>query len=412
MVRKRLFVLLACLFVSMIGFGITLPVLPFYTERLALAGGASRDAVAIHVGLVTSVYVLMQFFFAPLWGRWSDRVGRRPLILLGITGYAVSQLFFGVADSLVGLYAARIVGGILSSATLPVGTAYVTDLTAEGERGRGMAWIGAATNLGVVVGPMLGGTLARRDLHFSMRYWHFIIDSFSIPFFAAAALAFLTLIVAFRWLPESLPSRPLDTRHRPKPASGLNPSRLSTELKPLLFLALVAQFGMAIFEATFGLYARDVLSYGPAEVGSVFVICGLVMAVFQLGVTRYGMKFLSELTQIALGFILMGSSLALLSITRTPALLSGTVGLLALGMAILTPNLLALISRRGGQRAGAALGAQTAANSLGQTGGPLLGSVLFTWWAAAPYLVAGAMLVVVGFSTRWLGAKRNGSAAE
>src|SRR5688572_16346585 len=157
--RNRLFVLLACLFVVMIGFGITLPVLPFYVERLALAEGVLRPSVVIHVGLLTGAYSLMQLVFAPLWGRWSDRIGRRPLILIGIAGYVVAQVMFGLSTSLWLLYAARIVGGILSSATLPVSAAYVVDMTTKGERSRGMAWLGTAASLGVVVGPALGGLL-------------------------------------------------------------------------------------------------------------------------------------------------------------------------------------------------------------------------------------------------------------
>jgi DHA1 family multidrug resistance protein-like MFS transporter len=188
-ISKQLLVLLACLFVVMIGFGITLPVLPFYVERLALAEGATRQSVVIHVGLLTGVYALMQLIFAPLWGRWSDRIGRRPLILIGIAGYVIAQVFFGLATSLWLLYMARILGGILSSATLPVSAAYVADLTTEKERSRGMAWLGTAVSLGVVVGPAIGGLLSRRDWHFDLSAGHFKVDSFSTPFFAAALLA-------------------------------------------------------------------------------------------------------------------------------------------------------------------------------------------------------------------------------
>lgn len=155
-IGKRLFVLLACLFVVMIGFGITLPVLPFYVERLAQAEGATRQAIVMHVTLLTAVYSLGQLVFAPVWGRWSDRMGRRPLLLMGLAGYVIAQVLFGLATSLWLLYAARVLGGILSSATLPVSAASVADATTDVERGRGMAWLGTATSLGVVVGPALG----------------------------------------------------------------------------------------------------------------------------------------------------------------------------------------------------------------------------------------------------------------
>lgn len=160
--RRPLFVLLVTLFVTMIGFGITLPVLPFYVERLATAGGMPPASVARHVGLLTAVYALMQFLFAPVWGRWADRVGRRPLLLIGIAGYALAQILFGLAASLSLLYVPRVLGGMLSSATGPAASAYVADLTTEDERSRGMAWLGAATNLGVIVGPAFGGVLARQ----------------------------------------------------------------------------------------------------------------------------------------------------------------------------------------------------------------------------------------------------------
>ena len=119
-IGQRLFVLLACLFVVMIGFGITLPVLPFHVERLALAEGATQQSVVMHVALLTAVYPLGQLVFAPLWGRWWDRAGRRPVLLFGIGGYVAGQVLFGLATSLPLLYAARIAGGILSAAVLPV----------------------------------------------------------------------------------------------------------------------------------------------------------------------------------------------------------------------------------------------------------------------------------------------------
>src|SRR5574341_1099702 len=407
MKKRRLIILFACLFVTMIGFGITLPVLPFYTERLALAEGVSREGVAIHVGGLTSVYVLMQFFSAPLWGRWSDRAGRRPLILVGIGGYAIAQLLFGLATSLKMLYGARILGGILSSATLPAATAYVADLTTEEERSRGMAGLGGAASLGVVVGPALGGVLSRRDLHFTARYGHFQIDGFSLPFFTAAALAVFTLVIAERWLSESLHNQTAPSATNEGVTGGWR--ELEVKLRPLPGLALAGQFGLAIFETTFALYALEVLNYGPSQVGAAFMVCGLVMAVFQLGVVSYLTRLISEIQQVAAGFILMGSGLVLLLLVRPTGLVLSAVGLLALGMSFISPNLLALISKRGGERTGTSLGIQNAANSLGQAGGPLLGGVLFAWQAQAPYLLAGIMLFGVGLMTGWMAwAKRSG----
>jgi DHA1 family multidrug resistance protein-like MFS transporter len=387
------------LIVVMIGLGITVPVLPFYVERLALAEGATRQSVVLHVGLLTGVYALGQLIFAPVWGRLSDRTGRRPLILIGIAGYVIAQVLFGLATSLWLLYAARILGGMLSSATLPVSAAYVADMTTDEERGRGMAWLGTAVSLGFVVGPALGGTLSRRDLHFTARYGHFMLDSFSVPFFVAAALGLLTLFAAMRWLPESLPA------HAPRAAAGEETKtdwrRLARSLGPLLGLALVGQFGLAIFEATFALYAQVKFNYGPVEVGAVFVVCGLVMTVFQVGAVGFLAGRIREIYQIGAGFCLMGMSLGLLVMARTTFYVFALVGLLALGTAFVSPNLAALISKRGGSRVGAALGVQNAANSLGQASGPLLGGALFIWQMNAPYLLTGVLLVTVALVIGW-----------
>ena len=391
MIAKRLFVLLACVFVVMIGFGITLPVLPFYIERLAQAEGATRQAIVLHVTLLTAVYPLGQLVFAPVWGHWSDRTGRRPLLLMGLAGYVIAQILFGLATSLWLLYAARILGGILSSATLPVSAAYVADATTDVERGRGMAWLGTATSLGVVVGPALGGLLARRDLHVTARYGHLMIDGFSIPFFAAAALGLVTLAAATHWLAESLAA--------PAPRSGRTEPDWRTlvrSLGPLLGLALVAQFALAMFEATFALHAQAILNYGPTEMGAVFVVCGLVMAVFQIGASGFLAGRIGAMGQIGMGLALMGTSLAVLMMPRRMLSVLAVVGVLALGMALISPNLSALISTRGGsRRAGTALGAQNAANNLGQASGPLVGGALFVWQMNAAYLLSGGLLVAL-----------------
>lgn len=390
--QKHLIVLLACLIVTMIGLGITLPVLPFYVERLALAEGASRRSVAVHVAMLTGIYALMQFVFAPLWGRWSDRIGRRPLILIGIGGYVVAQVLFGLATTLWLLYAARIVGGILSSATLPASAAYVADETLPEERSRGMAWLGTATSLGVVVGPALGGLLARKDWHFDLSYQHLVFDSFSVPFFAAAFLGFVTLFAALRWLPESL--RETSSGAAPEEAKTPWWSLIKT-LSPLLALALAGQFALTMFESTFALFAQAKFGYTPFEVGMVFVVCGGAMSVFQAGGVGFLAGRVADIYQIGAGFALMGTGIALLATAQTKFFVLAFVTLLSLGMALIAPNLGALISKRGEQLTGASLGVQNAANSLGQVGGPLLGGALFVWRINAPYYLSGALLLTI-----------------
>jgi DHA1 family multidrug resistance protein-like MFS transporter len=178
--------------------------------------------------------------------------------------------------------------------------------------------------------------------------------------------------------------------------------RLVKRLRPLLALALAGQFALTMFEGTFALYAKAKFDYGPVEVGYIFVVCGLVMTVFQAGAVGFLAGRISEIYQIGAGFGLMGMGIALLATARTRFFVFAFVALLALGMAFIAPNLAALISKRGGeQQAGASLGIQNAANSLGQAGGPLLGGVLFVWQVNAPYLLSGALLVALALAIGW-----------
>ncbi len=392
--------LLACVFVVMIGFGITMPVLPFYVERLAIADGATRNAVVTHVGLLTGVYALMQLVFAPLWGRWSDRIGRRPLILIGIGGYVAAQILFGLATSLWLLYAARILGGVLSSATLPVAGAFVSDLTTKEQRARGMALLGTAVSLGFVIGPALGGVLTRTDLHFTARFGHFQIDGFSVPFFAAAAIGLLTLGAAILWLPESMMS---SQAGRSEPAAARPTWRIvARQIGPLLGLSLASQFGLALFEAIFALYAKARFNYGPGEVGLAFVVCGLVMTLFQIAGVAVLKGRIGPLYRIATGLGVMGASLALLVLARNTPVILTVIAFLALGAAVVSPNVSAMISEKGGTgHAGSALGVLNGANSLGQASGPFLGGALYLWQSHAPFLLTGVLLVVVSLSTAW-----------
>ena len=404
MAKKNLWVLYFSVFLVMAGFGITLPVFPFYTERVASLGGTSARGLALQVGLLTSVYVLMQFVFAPLWGKRSDRMGRKPLILIGVAGYGVGQILFGLSTSLFMLYGARVIGGILSAALLPAAGSYVADMTGEKERATGMAWLGTMTSLGVVVGPSLGGLLTRNDLHFSARYGHFMLDRFSVPFFAAGGLAFASLPVVLRGVRESLHSPHASV---PKPGLVLTWGDVAKKIRPLLALTFISQFGLATYAATFALYAQQTLNYGPPRVGTAFTMCGVVMAVSQVGAVSFLTKRYGERYLVALGFVLMGAGLFFLLAAQELKWVLSAIGVMALGVAFIAPNLLALISKVGSEQTGAALGLQGAATSLGETVGPLFGTILFSWRADAPFLLTGIMLVAVGLLSvrrNWAGA--------
>jgi DHA1 family multidrug resistance protein-like MFS transporter len=153
--RRSMIILFLTMFIIMVGFGVIMPILPFYAEKM----GAS----ATDLGLLFASYSVVQFIFSPIWGQMSDRVGRKPMILLGLVGFGISFLLFGVATSLWMLFAARILGGILSAATLPTVMAYIADTTDEKGRGGGMGILGAAMGMGITFGPVIGGFLGEHS---------------------------------------------------------------------------------------------------------------------------------------------------------------------------------------------------------------------------------------------------------
>ena len=180
--KRALPILFAVMFLVMVGFGIIIPVLPFYAEDI----GANPT----QLGFLMGVYSLMQLLFAPMWGRISDRVGRKPVIMIGILGLSLSFLLMGVSSSLWMLFVARIIGGILSSANMPTVMAYVADITSPEDRGKGMGVVGAATGLGFVFGPAIGGVFSKINL--------------TMPFYIAGVTSLITFFLVWFLLKESL----------------------------------------------------------------------------------------------------------------------------------------------------------------------------------------------------------------
>lgn len=392
--RRRLLLLFFTLFVAMVGFGVTLPALPFFVERLALGRAPLPESVALHVGALTSAYALSQLATAPLWGWSSDRYGRKPLLTAGLFGLALAQAVFGLSTSLPWLYGMRLLGGASSAAITIASAAYIADTLPEEDRGRGMAWQGTALSLGFVVGPVLSGLLTRRNWHIELTSGHFVLDGFSIPFLAAAALSAAAAPPVVARIPESRS----EARGVARTTPGARWLDLGQRLRGVLALVFISQAALALFEAVFALYAGRVLRFGMTEIGYAFAICGLVMAVFQggiVGLLRSGRARVRR--QVAAGFFLLGAGLLALLLVRPAAAVFGSVALLALGMALITPNLLTLIANRSGPSTGAGIGLQSTFSSLGQVTGPVLGGLLFGWQAALPFQIAAgsALLLAV-----------------
>lgn len=378
---RRLFALSLSIALAMSGVGIIFPVVPSHVERLGLAN-ASTAQVALHVSLLAAGYALMQLLVAPLWGRLSDSLGRRPLLAIGLIGFAVGQALCGLASSLLTLYAIRLGTGIFAAAIIPAAFAFVADTTSDDDRTRGMAQLSAAAGIGFVIGPAIGGLLGGIE----PSAIGLPIANYSLPFFAAAGCALLALL-ALRWLEE--PAMPAATQ-RP---GRLAWTDLARRIRLPLAVAMAGQVAIAIFETTFALHARTDLGMGLVQIGVVFMVCGLMMLVVQLGaVSRLARRF-GEVHLASAALALMGLSLALLALARSTAIVFALVASYGIGMALLTPAMSALVSRRGGAHAGAALGLESSAKSLGQIAGPVLGGVIFGASVAVPFWLASGLLL-------------------
>ena len=373
---NRIFLVLLSLFVVMLGYGILLPTLPYYTERLALKANLDTDLINFHIGLLTSIYPLFQLIFVVVWGKLSDRYGRKPIIIIGLIGFVIMQLFTGLATSLTMLYIARIFGGIFTSSVIPVSNAYLSDITSKKRRTKIMAWSGVAVSSGVIFGPVLGGFLSQTNLHLDYEIGQLHLDRFSVPFLFAAVLGFIVFIIVLKRLKNTTRVSKFTTQ---KLTFGFT---LSKYFMVLLLLSFIMQFVVTLFETVFSIYGKDELAFNSSQVGIGFMLCGLVMAVLQPIFASYGEIFLSTKKQIAVGLLISGTALIIFPFFNNELVVYGLIVIFAAGGAMITPNLLSAVSLISKENTGRNISIQSSTNSIGQILGPVLG----TWLVAGGFL--------------------------
>jgi MFS transporter, DHA1 family, tetracycline resistance protein len=374
--RAALLVLFLTVAIDLLGFGIVIPFLPLYAQRM--------DVGAFGIGLVFSIYSMMQLLFAPVLGRISDHVGRRPIIMLGLLGSAVSYTIYGFASSFPLLLFSRAVHGACA-ATVSTAQAYVADTTDESNRAHGMGMIGAAFGLGFVLGPALGGLLG----HASLR----------TPVFFAAGLTFANLIFAAVRLPESHPPDPrarLDFARLADPIMGLPRQLLRHHLTELFTIAFLATFAIAAFEATFAIMVFARFGYGPSGVGGLLAYAGLLQALVQGYLLGKVVKRTGELTLIRGGLIALAIGLAPMASVSSPAILFVLLAMVAIGYGFASPSVASLISKRTERRLqGEVLGINQSALSLARIFGPIAAGFAYqNFGPSAAYI--GAALVALG----------------
>jgi len=369
--QASLGILFLVVFVDLLGFGMVIPVMPIYAEHL----GASEAAT----GWLSTGYSLMQFVFAPIWGRLSDRVGRRPVLLVSIAMTAVAFLLYGVAASFAVLLVSRLFAGA-ATANIAIAQAYVADVTTPEGRAKGMGMIGAAFGLGFVFGPAVGGLLAAHSL--------------STPGFVAAALSILNLVGAFFLLPE--PAQHVAAARQRGRFEALFAELRKPGIRKLLVIFFVVTFAFSAMEATYAFLSQRHYGLDARHVGWVFAYIGVIVVLVQGGLIgpltrRYGEKKL-----LVAGAVLQALSLAALPFaTGVPGLLLATAPL-ALGSGLTSPSLSSLLSKFSrAEDQGGTLGIGQSASALGRIFGPLTGTMSFSTWHAAPYL-GGAVLMGLG----------------
>lgn len=365
-----LVIIFLTVFIDLLGFGIIIPLLPFYAE--------SFGANAFTVGMLSTVYSLMQFFFAPIWGRWSDRIGRRPIILLGLFGSCVSYLALALAGSLPLLFAARIVGGI-AGANIPTAQAYIADITTPENRARGMGMVGAAFGLGFVFGPALGGVLSHLGPN--------------APMFFASALCFANFMAAWTFLPESRAAA-----HASQAGVGrvemVRRSLLRPELALLLALYFILSSAFSGFEATFALFSERRFGFTAATIGYVFAFIGVILALAQGVLVGRVSKAVGDRRIVPMAIALIALGMGLIPFMGSVPMLLVALGLIALGMGFNQPVLSSLVSKAAGpDEQGGVLGLAQSLASLGRIVGPAWGGFLFDRYGVSfPYLSGAAIM--------------------
>jgi MFS family permease len=390
--------------IDLLGFGIVLPLLPIYAKQLLSESDPHLRGLTL--GALMSCFSFMQFLFSPAWGRLSDRIGRRPVLLIGLAGSVVFYALFGyasAAQSLLLMFLSRCGAGI-AAATIGTAQAVIADCTPPERRAKGMALIGMAFGVGFTLGPIIGSFWVSDDQSAPLS---------AAPGYVAAALSGIALVVALLLMPETL------TTESPQRSDWLNWQSWKLALGnraigvPVLTF-FVATFAFGCFESTLALLTNEVLLYGPRSLFWLFAFVGVVLGLTQGLIVRRLVTRLGEIVMTMIGIALMvGGMLGLGTgaYTATTGLIMGSVVVAVVGFAFLTPSVQALVSRRTSPaRQGEVLGVNQAASAIARIVGPVLGNVLYGAHQLAstvtlplahalPFFAsASLMLIALGFS--------------
>jgi MFS family permease len=382
--------LMLATFTVSVGFGVVLPLLPYLIERL-LGAGAEATQVSRHTGLLTAVYTLALFLFAPMWGRQSDRHGPRVVLLIGLLGFGVTMLVFSFVESLAAVYAERFLSGMFAAAVTPVAAAAIGNFTTtEQGRARRLTFVSMAGIVGFLLGPMLGVFVTR----FAADLFTLTLPagSVAIPLAATALLAMLVASAVTLAVPRS------EGHQRSHALAGTSVIESTWLVPKLLFLTFTVSAGIGVFEVGLALRGKQELGLTPYQIALMFTECSLVMFVMQAIVFSPWFKVEATRWLIAPALAVLAVGLFLVPRASDFALMLGVIAAVAASAGILSPILTYWISAKAGSAQGWELGKQTAAASLGVTVGSAAGGLLFSFAAlqGASFVLA-AGLAALGF---------------
>ncbi|WP_427107578.1 MFS transporter [Lysinibacillus xylanilyticus] len=381
--KSVLIILLSNVFIAFLGIGLVIPVMPSFMNSMQLSGKT--------MGYLIAVFAMAQLFMSPLAGRWVDRYGRKNIISIGLFLFGISELIFGLGTHVSVLYLSRMLGGISAAFIIPGVTAYVADITSVQERPKAMGYISAAISTGFIIGPGFGGFIAEYGIR--------------IPFFFAAAIAFVACILSIFILKEPLTKEQLaEISAKTKQTNFIND--LKKSLNPLYFIpfiiVFVLAFGLSAYETVFSLFSDHKFGFTPKDIATIITISaifGVIVQIFMFGkmVDKLGEKKLIQLCLI---------TDAILAVIST--MISGFWAVLAvtcfifLAFDLLRPALTTFLSKAAGKEQGFIAGMNSTYTSLGNIIGPTIGGILFDVNVHYPYLFSAVIMVIgLGITFVW-----------
>lgn len=387
--KRALLIIFVTVFIDMLGFGIVIPLLPLYVKQF----GAS----AVTCTAVLAVYLVAQSLCAPVLGRISDRLGRKPVLVASLAGAAASFFMLGWAPSLAWLFVARIVSGI-TGGSISAAKSYIADVTTKENRAHGMGMLGAGIALGYVFGPPLGGVLGHHQP--------------TMPHFVAGGLALLNCAAAVFFLPAPPVTAQREQTDGISSMAYARRSLSQPRLGVYLWIVFCVTLTFSLFTGTYALFCQHGTGFGQNTIGLLFGFVGIVAAVVQGGMIRPLVKRAGELPLVALGAGLLAVSMALVPLASSLAAILGVLFLVACGNSLNGPTLLALVSHEAPpEEQGRALGFEQSVESLARILGLLLGGALFDLREWAPYAL-GAVLMAAGCALALFQLRRRNSPEE